>query len=105
MNQEILELLEGATELQIRWVISRTLHTTPGDACRALGINTKTPYKWPNREQLDQVVRLILLDRLEALAAGKDVAAGRRFSMSAQPDSTKLNEMATSNSLVKSDTV
>jgi len=69
MNREIRELLEGATELQLRYVMARVEHRRHRDAFKALGMDKSTPAHWDNRAALDRAVRLILLGRLEALAA------------------------------------
>lgn len=67
MTAEIERLLQDATELQLRWIAARVRHRHMCDAAAALGMDRTTPNHWPNLDQLNAAVRLILLERVKAL--------------------------------------
>ena len=75
MDSRVQEILADATDIQRRYVTQRLISRDPAKAARALGISRSTPHKWPNFQELEEAVGLLLLDAVEAARlALKDLA-------------------------------
>lgn len=58
-------LLRGATPIQIRWVLERLKCKSDRDAARKVGVSESAMFHWPNKAQLDDAVKALLMDGVE----------------------------------------
>jgi hypothetical protein len=66
MDERVQEILDNATDIQHEYVIARLTHRDPAKAARALGLNRSTPHNWDNLGELEEAVRLLRRDAIEA---------------------------------------
>lgn len=66
MDERVQEILDNATDIQHEYVIARLTHRDPAKAARALGLNRSTPHNWDNLPRLEEAVRLLRRDAIEA---------------------------------------
>lgn len=55
-------LLVTLTPKQLRYVAERYRHDSNADALRVLGMSPDAPYRWGNRADVDEAVRLMAFD-------------------------------------------
>lgn len=72
---EIRERLKEATPEQIKWVFARLSSKTDKEAAKRVGVNNTSVSKWANKAQLDEIVRMLLIDPLVAAAETLRLAA------------------------------
>lgn len=59
------ELLADATPEQRKWVMARLLTTTDREAAEKVGLHRNTPGRWPNKDELDRAILLMLEEPME----------------------------------------
>ncbi len=59
------EILSQATPEQVRWVMERLTSRTDGEAATRAGVHPTTVSRWSNKEDLDEAVLWLLLERVE----------------------------------------
>lgn len=84
----LLQLLDGLTPVQQRYVRARHRHATKTAAAEAVGVNKDTPRKWP--DEVEEAVELYLEQVHEAM----DLQLLRAGELAMQH---KVNELASSN--------
>lgn len=61
-EQRLRQILVTLTPQQLRYVAERYRHDSNADALRALNMSPDAPYRWPNRADVDEAVRLMAFD-------------------------------------------
>ena len=59
------ELLAEATPEQRKWVMARLWTTTDREAAEKVGLHRNTPGRWPNKDELDRAILLMLEEPME----------------------------------------
>jgi hypothetical protein len=66
MDQRVQEILDNATDIQHEYVIARLTCPNSSRAAKAIGLHRASPYNWDNLEELEEAVRLLRRDAVEA---------------------------------------
>lgn len=62
LDQEYQELLNGLTTNQLRFLVARMDCKSDAEAARMLGMDEKTPTRWPEKEQINRALELAIYD-------------------------------------------
>jgi hypothetical protein len=65
-TSELEALLAGMSTDQIRFVVARQHFATDKEAAEEVGLEPNSVYHWPNKEQINEAVRLMAYDGLIA---------------------------------------
>ena len=66
MDPRAQEILGRATDVQYKYVIARMTHPTRSAAARSIGLNRSSPSHWDNLDELEEAVKLLRPDVIEA---------------------------------------
>lgn len=75
LETKINQQLKGATPEQVKWVFARITCNSDKDAAKKVGVGASSVCRWENKSQLDEAVRLLLIDPLLAAAETLRIAA------------------------------
>ena len=66
MDQQIIDILSNASDVQQQYVKARLTHDSVAKAALSLNLHRSTPHKWDNLDDLERAVALLQLDLMEA---------------------------------------
>lgn len=78
-ERTLIEILRTLKHTQLRFVAARINVNSDAEACRRVGINTATKERWENEADVDEAIRMSLIERvgvaMEILQRGAGEAA------------------------------
>lgn len=91
------DALGGLTILQQRFVVARIDKNSDAEAARYLGIEEKTPFKWPEKKLIDEIVAFAVFDGVELALSMRRKALPRAMAVkmaALESDSEKIRQDA-----------